>query len=322
MLFVALLTVLGACKDSGGSTESFDPSTTGTKVSQAFGAVQANKAVQSFDVMSGAFTFAGATAAFPGAGKFASGAAPTAVLPANVLGKTFGYNTTTAKYQPVDQAGAPSNGVRYLLYAVDTVTRTVVSPLQQIGYLDLTDKSSASSNTIGVTAQVNNVTVLSYDANASISGGSFSYGAKGNVIDGSNRLDFDITQNVGGSGAIQVDYKLTAPTMNNLGVEITLNATSSTAGTSDLMVTDNADKLEIAMTTSGSTSNGTAKFNGTTVANLTAQGNADPSITAAGSRTLSATDMSGLKQLYKTVDLVFSRFDDVLFPSYFVFGVR
>src|SRR5919112_5116274 len=50
-----------------------------------------------------------------------SGAAFAAV-PAEVAGKTFIYDPSTISYVASELTGAPANGVRFILYAVDPVT--------------------------------------------------------------------------------------------------------------------------------------------------------------------------------------------------------
>ena len=77
---------------------------------------------------------------------------------------------------------------------VDRAQRIVVTPLQQVGTLDLIDKSTPAANTVGIQAVVNNVTVLAYDASGAISGGNFTFSAKGYVSDATTRLDFDLSQ--------------------------------------------------------------------------------------------------------------------------------
>ena len=335
------LLVLAACKDGG--VEAFNPAVTEQKVDQAFTAVDHNQAVQSLTVMSGALTFAGAPPAFVGTPltglritgldrsalgalqllersiALFSPASPEALFPSTALGKTFVYNTQTGKYQPSELTGAPANGVRFLLYAVDAAQHTVINPLQQIGTLDLTDKSSSAGNMLGVKAVINNVTVLEYDATGSITSTSFTFSAKGYVADGTNRLDFDLSQSLSGSTGLRVDYKLTG---QNVSIAIVATASSSTIATATLTVTEDGNKLEITITGSGTSATGTVKYNGNTLANISVTGDQDPVFTGAGGRTLTADELAGLKKLFEQVDAILNGFDDLLVPSYFVFGIQ
>ena len=56
--------------------------------------------------------------------------ASAAAVPASYLGATFVWDETTHGYVQSDLAGAPSTGVRFLLYAVDPVTATSTSSIR------------------------------------------------------------------------------------------------------------------------------------------------------------------------------------------------
>ena len=74
-----------------------------------------------------------------------------ALFPPEVVGKTFEWNDTTNMYRPTARAGAPSTGVRFILYAVDPFTSLPVVPLVEVGYVDLDDESTASVAKVHVT---------------------------------------------------------------------------------------------------------------------------------------------------------------------------
>lgn len=61
-----------------------------------------------------------------------------AAIPAAALGGTFEYNASTGRYSRGIRTGAPANGVRFVLYAVDPATQRIVTPLVETGYADLT----------------------------------------------------------------------------------------------------------------------------------------------------------------------------------------
>ena len=46
--------------------------------------------------------------------------------------------------------GAPANGVRFVLYAVDPVMLRPVEPVVEVGYADIIDQSTASTTDIRV----------------------------------------------------------------------------------------------------------------------------------------------------------------------------
>ncbi|MBI4421184.1 MAG: hypothetical protein HY560_10190, partial [Gemmatimonadetes bacterium] len=324
---------VASCKDHG--PESFDPMLTSQNAAQAFGAVQNNQAVQSLGVMGNAFTLTGAAPPQPLAAPLNappallstlrlvervatafSPANPADLFPTTVRGKTFVYNQQTGKYEPSDRTGAPANGVRFILYAVDPVLNRVVTPLQEIGTLDLTDKGN---NTLGIKAVVNGVTMLEYDAGASVAASSFTFTAKGYVSNGTARLDFDLSLSLSPATGLRVDYTISAAGKD---LSFHLVATGTTAGLGNITLTikDSGNTLEISASGTSTSISGTIKYNNSTVATIS--GNPDnPTFTGADGRVLTEQDLEGLKQLVNFVDDLFDGFDDLLFPSFFVFGI-
>jgi hypothetical protein len=78
-------------------------------------------------------------------------ASTAGLFPPAVVGKTFEWNLTTAAYEPTARTGAPSNGVRFILYAVDPLSHLPVDPLVEVGYVDLNDEGTANLAKVHVT---------------------------------------------------------------------------------------------------------------------------------------------------------------------------
>jgi len=78
--------------------------------------------------------------------------AAQALFPPALLGKTFEWNFTTLQYDTTSRAGAPSNGVRFILYAIDQLTGQPAGPAPgtEVGYLDLKDEGTASQPKVHV----------------------------------------------------------------------------------------------------------------------------------------------------------------------------
>jgi len=290
------------------------------KATQAFGVMTGSPAVQAFNVMGNAFSWTGAPPYLPEPTPAASPANPADILPASCPGKTYVYSTQTGKYTSSTDAGAPSNGCRFLLYQVDAGTKAVKQPLQTVGYLDLTNESTPSPNSLGLKAVANNVTVLDYKANGSAVGGGLSYTAKGNVTDGTGRLDFDVSVTYSNTAGLKTDYKVTATAV---GIEVvaTQPGGSSGATTVTLTLTEGQNKLEMTATGSTSSVDGTVKYNGTTLAKISGAGTA-PVFTGNGGRTLSAQEQDGLKNLFNFPDQLFAGFGDLFVPAFFVLGFK
>lgn len=82
----------------------------------------------------------------------ASVTATAALFPPEFVGKTFEWNFTTLQYDTTARAGAPSNGVRFILYAIDELTGQPAGPAPgtEVGYIDLKDEGSASQPKVHV----------------------------------------------------------------------------------------------------------------------------------------------------------------------------
>jgi hypothetical protein len=75
---------------------------------------------------------------------------PMALFPVDLVGKTFTFDPDSAKYLVDDtRTDAPTDGLRFVLYAVNPVTHMPLVPLQEVGNLDLHDVSTATSDASG-----------------------------------------------------------------------------------------------------------------------------------------------------------------------------
>lgn len=80
----------------------------------------------------------------------ASGVA--ALFPPALEGKTFEWNFTTQQYDTTARAGAPSTGVRFILYAISPLTGYPAGPAPgtEVGYVDLIDESGTGNPKVHV----------------------------------------------------------------------------------------------------------------------------------------------------------------------------
>ncbi|HJS43139.1 MAG TPA: hypothetical protein VJ755_06680 [Gemmatimonadales bacterium] len=77
-----------------------------------------------------------------------------ALLPPEFAGKTFEWNFATvgAGYDTTARAGAPQNGVRFILYAIDPLTGLPAGPAPgtEVGYIDLMDETGTGNPKVHV----------------------------------------------------------------------------------------------------------------------------------------------------------------------------
>jgi len=128
------------------------------------------------------------------------------VIPAPLLGTTWVWDVTTHAYIQNSSATppAPANGVRIILYTIDPATGHIIeSPLTPVGYVDLVDHSSGTSNSLQVTifggtpGTTGNPTYADYTVTATVTGSpvvtGFNASASGFVTDGIRSLAFNGT---------------------------------------------------------------------------------------------------------------------------------
>ncbi len=148
------------------------------------------------------------------------GASPEAkVIPASVLGTTYVFDPETHCYvADPERTGAPENGVRYILYAVNPFTHEPVVSAE-IGYADLTDEGNDVPNTaaLRLVAVSDGVTFVDYRVSLAGSNGSGELAVEGTFFDGKKHLAFVIhvlgEQSAEGE-ALAVRFRLAVPEDN------------------------------------------------------------------------------------------------------------
>jgi hypothetical protein len=75
-----------------------------------------------------------------------------ALFPPALLGKTFEWNFTTLQYDTTARTGAPSDGVRFILYAINELTGYPAEPAPgvEVGYVDLKDETGSGAPKVHV----------------------------------------------------------------------------------------------------------------------------------------------------------------------------
>ena len=136
------------------------------------------------------------------AARLARGAKSVPLFPINFLGRTFIFDAGIDGYV-VDDAlgGAPEDGVRFVLYRLDPVSRLPALPLAPFGFVDLIDQSDAVSTRLRVIAFDTTGGELPL-ANYLIDGafGSLSSGiivnllTDGFIVDHNGRFDFNLDE--------------------------------------------------------------------------------------------------------------------------------
>jgi hypothetical protein len=275
-------------------------------------------------------------AAFQQAVPALSVTAPNAViLPELILGTTFTYDLATGHYKVSNLTGAPSTGVRFILYQVHAVTAdslALVEPLTSIGCADLTDESASVSAlklhlkaySTGNACTTLNTPLIDYTASASITGTPPNVTAaqvdvSGFVSDGTTQVDFDLSQTLSTTTGITVDYSLSVPSADvsvgfkatyTLAQQATVTLTVQNAGNTTVV---NASGNEAAIT-------GTIKHNGDLVVNIVGSPSS-PTFTSASGDALTDAQVAALRRMFDFTDELLNHVDEMLAPAHALLGL-
>ncbi len=245
--------------------------------------------------------------------------ARVAAIPSELAGVTYVWDESTDTYVASDVSGAPSNGVRFLLYAVDPVLYRPVEPVIETGYVDIIDQSSASVVNVRVRVVQANVTYLDYDvvASASASGGTVTI--DGFAFNGTIRANFTLRNSVsqsGGGVVLTLDYELDVPS-RNLSIDWTATfaniSETDVAVTLDLAISGPNGDVGLVGTYAGDGGTFTVKVNGETFATITITAGA-PVITAASGDPLSPDEEAAVETVLDSYEGSLDAFSELLLP--------
>jgi hypothetical protein len=236
----------------------------------------------------------------------------TAAIPAEYLGVTFIYNADTDQYEPSDLTGAPEDGVRFMVYAVDPITGVPVEPLVEVGYADIVTTETANAVTVRVLLVSAGVTYLDYSVSATASATSLTLTVSGYVTNGDDRVNFDLDNQLSDTAG-SINYILTVPTRGGFRLAIELDVTQ-TVTTADVEVRGEHGRVHI----SGSVTNGSGtldvEINGNLFATITVAPEVEPVFTGADGQPLTADELEALRNIFLVVTGGLDFFEDLLDP--------
>ncbi len=247
--------------------------------------------------------------------------ASSGAIPASALGKTFLYDETGGQYVVSDRTGAPSDGVRFVLYAVDPLTHQPVSPLSETGYVDVIDHSGSNDVDVRVLAVSGSTTFIDYAITASggTSGGNIR--VQGFVSDLTDRADFDLKTGVSISGSdarITLDYDLSVPSRDaELSFTLHVETSGTNAGSGDvsLLMQGPHGKVEMEGDFGETTGTLAVKVNGDDFATVTLTGDFDPTVTDAAGEPLTDQERAAIEQIARAAGNAFSVIEQLMAPA-------
>jgi hypothetical protein len=250
-------------------------------------------------------------------------AAVQALFPANVLGKTFQWDTTSpAGYRILDSTltGAPSNGVRFRLYQVDTVTGEPSVPLLTTGYVDLQDASTAQANVLHLTLKVGTQTAADYVITEVRTTSSLSLNATGylqDVVAAGTPVNFNLTNRLALADSSMTDnYQL-----NGNGATVSMVDTMSASGDTSSVnwQFSKNGSVQVLGRAESSTIDAQVKFNGTTFATVTGSQD-NPTLAGANGGQLSVAELLALQHILVGFADIYFGSSLVFVPGLLIFG--
>jgi hypothetical protein len=343
LLALTALTVfaLAGCGDSLTPGEDFDALLTGDAAAGVYDAIEGNAAVQSMAVMGEHFpTFAAApvAATLPTApwnpGDWSSQRLsamqalpfePTVaevLFPANYLGTKWVYDPAQEQYVLAgDHTGAPEDGVRIMLYAVDPILHQIVEPLTEVGYVDLIDESTPSSDAVRISATIGSTNVLNYVASATVTTSTITFSADGFVSDGSTQVNFELSVTLTQeTEQATIDY-LIYQVDGSASVHLVVNADGA-AGTMtvDLTVEHGDHTVVFHVTGNELGVAGTVHHNGVLVVEISGGGD-NPTFEDGNGNPLTGDQLRALAEMFESVFEFLDSFDNLLGPAFLVLQI-
>jgi hypothetical protein len=245
--------------------------------------------------------------------------ASVVAIPSEVAGKTFVWDESTDTYVVSGLSGAPSNGVRFLLYAVDPVTLRPVEPVVETGYVDVIDQSTSALANVRIKVVEDNVTYLDYQVVESATTSSAIVTISGYAFNGTTRANFTLKNTVSQNSSgvvIGLDYRLDVPSRN---LSIDWSATfasisaSEVAVTIDLAVSGPNGDVRLVGTSGADGGTFTVKVNGDIFATITISTNTIV-ITGAGGDPLTPDEEQALEAVFDSYEGSLYAFSDLLVP--------
>ena len=246
------------------------------------------------------------------------------VLPAASLGHTFVFDPVAQHYVvAADRAGAPSDGVRFVLYAIDPTTqRPVVG--QEIGYADLIDEGSdAHGIALHLLIVSNGKAVLDYRVTVDGTPMAAALTVAGAIFNGDTRLQFNVVALAAASpngAASTVSFEISIPDRQFV-VTAAVQAVQSPVAQAqhvDLVVRSASTTVALSVTTNGGSVAANVSVNGLPFATVTGNA-AHPDIRSAQGRPLTQDEMQALGGMILLAGNVFQMFDGLMQPVNAVF---
>jgi len=239
----------------------------------------------------------------------------TAAILAEHLGVTFTYNVDTDQYEASDLTGAPTDGVRFLVYAVNGISGAVIEPLVEVGYADIVTTGTTNSATVRVELVSADVTYLDYSVGVTGSSSGATITVAGFVSNGDDRVNFDLDthfelDSISGT----VDFTITVPTRGGFRIDFEAEVAEGGAVTSNLEARGPHGTITIEGTQNGTSGSFEVAVNGELFATITVTQDQQPVIAGADGEPLTQEELEALEAVFAVFAGGFDFMFDLLAP--------
>ena len=237
-LSLAFAIGLAACDDSTNPGDSFDPSASAADL-EAVGSAFNTDVYESLSKMGGDFGVVAAAPALAAsvvdagwiavsspekwelyggeiANALLSRSAATLLIPDTFRGRTYEHNGEGYFHNP-DRAGAPANGIRFILYEVNSTGEPGAT---EIGWVDVMDESTDLAAVVRLSVWSGEIEYINYTVSASGVINSVSFDIDGWVTDGTTRVNFALNHSIDAPFATaraEIDYQIDVPSRDFSG---------------------------------------------------------------------------------------------------------
>jgi hypothetical protein len=241
-------------------------------------------------------------------------------LPPGSLGTTYVYDPVLERYVAAPgRTGAPANGVRFILYAVNPITHEPIVSVE-VGHADLLDEGATRPTGLGLRLIVvsEGTTYLDYRVGIDGSMNAGTLAVEGFVTDGETRLDFDIAASgtAGPTGAtmnVAFEFEVPSRAFRVVGSVEGTHAPGSNRGRINLVVHSGLTTIGVEVTGDDQTVNATILVNDEIFATVTGDHH-NPIIRGAGGRELTPQEVEAVQGIFRLVGGVFELFANLLTP--------
>ncbi len=224
------------------------------------------------------------------------------LIPSALLGSTCAWDFTGISwFDDTSRMGAPEDGIRFVLYRVDTMGMPI-SAGEEFGDIDIRDFTSGDNINVDITAREAGTTSMDYGLTGTLGQTSYNLMAAGIVSDGTSDLDFAATamgSATGSSGTVTIQVGTYDISLGNI------SDASGFTNSGSIVETSSGSTLEIALAYDfeggvDASSSG-VWLNGVKIAELTN----DERLVAVGGSGLTAAELSLLEDTYFGLGEVF-----------------